>query len=317
MHPNKKEHPKEKLELHPRNKHRERYDFKSLIATCPTLQPFVMLNKYADESIDFFDPSAVKTLNRALLEHYYNVGHWDIPAGYLCPPIPGRADYIHYAADLLSSSNNNKIPTGSKVNCLDIGVGANCVYPIIGSHEYGWHFVGSDIDAASIASANNIIESNPSLKDKIETRLQPNASNIFKGIIQKEERFHLTICNPPFHASAQEAQTGSIKKLNNLQRKKTSKPLLNFGGASNELWCDGGEEKFIAKMIAESKQFAGNVLWFTTLVSKSSHLDNIYNSLNHAKAVDVKTIAMGQGNKISRMVAWTFLTKAAQQQWNT
>ena len=76
-----------------------------------------------------------------------------------------------------------------------------------------------------------------------------------------------------------------------------------------------GEEKFIGKMIDESRAFAKNVFWFTTLVSKSSHLENINSALKHAKAVETKTIAMGQGNKISRMVAWTFLHKAEQQKW--
>ncbi|MBC7589405.1 MAG: 23S rRNA (adenine(1618)-N(6))-methyltransferase RlmF, partial [Chitinophagaceae bacterium] len=259
----KKEHPKEKTQLHPRNKHRERYNFSLLIKACPALAAHVSINKYEEESINFFDPQAVRMLNTALLKYFYSIGYWEIPANYLCPPIPARADYIHYAADLLSSNNETKIPTGNKINCLDIGVGANCIYPIIGHMEYGWHFVGSDIDTVSIASANQIIGGNPLLKDKIEARLQPNASNIFKGIIQKDEYFDLTICNPPFHASAEEAKMGSIKKLNNLQRKKSSKPILNFGGSSNELWYNGGEEKFIGKMIDESRAFAKNVFWFT------------------------------------------------------
>ena len=42
-------------------------------------------------------------LNRAILMHHYGVKSWDIPAGYLCPPIPGRADYIHSVADLLAA----------------------------------------------------------------------------------------------------------------------------------------------------------------------------------------------------------------------
>ncbi len=303
------------MELHVRNRHRERYDFKLLVGSCAELGPFVKLNPYNDESIDFFDPAAVKALNRALLKQYYHIAHWDIPEGYLCPPIPGRADYIHYAADLLGSNHHGEVPVGNKIRCLDIGVGANCIYPIIGSQEYGWHFTGSDIDAASVQSANKIIHMNPSLEGLIEIRLQPNTNHIFKGIIQKEERFHLTICNPPFHTSAIAAQTGTLRKLNNLQQKKNAKPILNFGGASNELWCHGGEEQFIKRMVHESRPFSKTVLWFTTLVSKSSHLKTIYQSLKSVGALEVRTIAMGQGNKTSRMVAWTFLNKVEQQNW--
>ena len=132
-------------------------------------------------------------LNKALLKHYYDIGKWNIPDNYLCPPIPGRADYIHHIADLLGSKNNNKIPTGNKIICLDIGVGANCVYPII--------------------------ELNPVLKGEIKLKLQQNPKDIFYGVIKK------------------------------------------------------------------------------------------------AEAVEVETIPMGQGNKKSRIIAWTFLTRGQQKIW--
>lgn len=306
MLPEKKEHPKEKLKLHPRNKHRERYDFKLLIETCPELSQFVKPNEYNDESIDFFDPEAVKMLNKALLKHYYFLNYWDIPPGYLCPPIPGRADYIHHIADLLGSCNNGKIPTGNNIKILDIGVGANCVYPIIGNKEYGWSFVGTDIDPVAIRSANKIVEMNPFFNGKIELRLQENQKDIFKGVIQKNEQFDLTICNPPFHASVAEAMAGSVRKLNNLKSKKNVKPLLNFGGKNNELWCEGGEGTFLKNMIHQSKQYANSCIWFSSLISKQSTLNSVYFELENMEAVKIKTIAMGQGNKISRIVVWTF-----------
>ncbi|RTY85461.1 DUF890 domain-containing protein, partial [Staphylococcus aureus] len=99
----KKTFPQQKSELHVRNLHRSRYDFPQLIKTCPELAPFVRLNPYNDLSIDFSDPQAVKMLNKALLKHFYGIQYWDIPQDFLCPPIPGRADYIHYLADLLSA----------------------------------------------------------------------------------------------------------------------------------------------------------------------------------------------------------------------
>ncbi|MBL1233606.1 MAG: 23S rRNA (adenine(1618)-N(6))-methyltransferase RlmF [Flavobacteriales bacterium] len=310
----KKEHPK-KIGLHQRNKHQGRYHFKELIISCPELAPFVRLNNYNDESIDFSDAEAVMMLNKALLMHFYEIDYWNIPQGYLCPPIPGRADYIHHIADLLGSSNNGIIPTGSQVKCLDIGVGANCIYPIIGNKEYGWSFVGSDIDPISIQSATEIIEKNTSLKENVTLRLQLNPEDIFRGIINKNEYYDLTICNPPFHASAEEAQAGTLRKLSNLNRKKVTKTTLNFGGKNKELWCEGGEEKFIQKMILQSKEFASSCLWFSTLVAKQTHLKTIYNALKTVKAVEVKTISMSQGNKTSRIVAWTFLTPKEQQEW--
>lgn len=311
----KKEHPKEKTRLHPRNRHRERYDFTELIAHCPELAQYVTRNIYDDESVDFFSPVAVRMLNKALLQTYYGISYWDIPEDYLCPPIPGRADYIHHIADVLSNYSFGKAPTGPKIRCLDIGVGANCVYPIIGHKEYGWSFVGSDIDPVAIASATKIVGQNPTLKDSVELRLQADPKSIFNGIIKRDEYFDLTICNPPFHSSPGDAEAGTLRKLNNLTQGKVTSPVLNFGGNNNELWCEGGEKHFIGNMILQSRDFATSCFIFSTLVSKQSNLKMVYAELSHAGAIDVKTIPMGQGNKSSRLVAWTYLKPLQQKLW--
>lgn len=301
--------------LHSRNKHSGRYDFTQLIESSPNLAKFVKLNKYGNESIDFANPDAVKMLNKALLKHFYGIAHWDIPANYLCPAIPGRADYIHHMADFLGSCNNGNIPMGGKITCLDIGVGANCVYPMIGNREYAWKFIGSDIDPIAIESASKIIVANHFVKGEIEFRLQVHPKDIFKGILRKGEQIDLSICNPPFHASQEKAQSGTLRKLNNLNSKKTKKAILNFGGKNNELWCEGGEKGFVSKMLVQSREFANSCFWFSSLISKQSNLKDIYKVLNKVEAIDIKTIPMGQGNKISRIVAWTFLTDRQQQDW--
>jgi len=257
----------------------------------------------------------VKWLNKALLKQYYSLAYWDVPTGYLCPPIPGRADYIHYMADLLGSSNNGKIPTGYKIKCMDIGVGASCIYPVIGNKEYGWSFIGTDIETAALESANKIITNNAFLKRNVDLRLQENPNDIFHGVMERNEPIDVAICNPPFHSSLEEAQKGTLRKLSSLNHKKVTTPVLNFGGQSNELWCDGGEERFVRNMIRQSKQFADNCFWFSTLISKKEHLPAIYDALKLAKATNVKTIQMGQGTKISRIVAWTFLNPTQQKKW--
>lgn len=311
----KKEHPKEKTRLHTRNKHRARYNFDELTATCSELKQFVILNDYQDETIDFFNPEAVRMLNKALLMHFYDISEWNVPENYLCPPIPGRADYIHHIADVLAKANYGKIPTGNKVTCLDIGVGANCVYPIIGNKEYHWSFIGTEIDPIALEAARSTVVSNTLLNKFVEIRTQPNPSNIFHGIIKKDEKIDLTICNPPFHASMEDSEAGSLRKLRNLKGKKVTKPVLNFGGKSNELWCEGGEKRFVNDLIRQSKQFGSSCFLFSTMVSKQSNLKGVYAALTNANARDVQTIPMGQGNKSSRMVSWTFLTKEQQNNW--
>ena len=296
----------EKNNLHPRNPHRFRYDFEELIKQCEELKSFVFVNKFDSQTVDFANPKAVKMLNKAILKHFYHISYWDIPDNYLCPPIPGRADYIHYVADLLASSNHGKIPEGKYVKVLDIGVGANCVYPIIGTSAYDWTFVGTDIDPIAIKSAKIITDKNDSLTDKIELRLQSLPTTIFKGIIMSDEVFDVSICNPPFHSSMEEANRGTQRKIKNLSGKKPSKNILNFGGQNAELWCEGGEEKFVSNMIQESATMPDKCMWFTTLISKKEHLSNIYKVLKSVKALDIQTIDMTQGQKVSRIVAWTF-----------
>lgn len=306
----------EKNNLHPRNPHRSRYDFEQLTAHCPELKKYIFTNSHQIETVDFSNPAAVKTLNRALLMTYYDLEYWNIPLQYLCPPIPGRADYIHYLADLLASSNNGEIPKGKTVQGLDIGVGANCIYPIIGNHAYGWSFVGTDIDKKALQNCSKIIEANPKLIEAISLQQQTEPHYIFKNIIGPNDRFTFTMCNPPFHASKEEANRGTLRKINNLTGTKSTKAVLNFAGQSNELWCPGGELSFINQMIYESAKYAKQSLWFTTLVSKKDNLNSIYKTLKKVGAATVKTIDMAQGQKTSRIVAWSFLTEEQQQLWN-
>tara|TARA_R110002049_G_scaffold231003_2_gene403188 strand:- start:3989 stop:4963 length:975 start_codon:yes stop_codon:yes gene_type:complete len=305
-----------KLHLHPRNKNRERYDLNALVIAVPELKGHVIPNKYGTNSVDFSNPKAVKLLNRALLTHDYGIADWDFSDLNLCPPIPGRADYIHYIADLLAEGNQGVIPAGDQIVGLDIGVGASCIYPIIGVAEYGWRFIGSDIDPKSIASSNKIINDNALLKNKIITRLQENPTSIFHGILTKNEKVDFTMCNPPFHSSIEEAQKGSRRKIKNLTGKKVKDPQLNFSGNHNELIYPGGESGFITNMAKESTEFAQDCYWFTTLVSKDANLKSITKRLAQMKAQEVKVIPMGTANKTSRIVAWTFLTAEEKQEWS-
>lgn len=302
--------------LHPRNRHGGRYDFPALIAGSPELAEFVILNPYGKQSIDFANPDAVKVFNRALLRQFYGIAHWDIPPGYLCPPIPGRADYLHGLADLLAEQNPAGIPRGASIRALDIGTGANCIYPLIGHREYGWRFSGSDIDTVALASARTIVSANK-LDKAISLRQQHEPAHIFAALLQPEDRFDLTLCNPPFHASADEARSGSQRKWRNLGKldPKRKLPVLNFGGQAAELWCEGGEAAFIARMADESLEVAAQVYWFSTLVSKGANVAPLQERLKRLGARDVRVVEMAQGQKRSRFVAWTFLDEAQQHEW--
>lgn len=302
--------------LHPRNRHTGRYDFPALIAGSPELAAFVIINPYGKQSIDFANPDAVRVFNRALLRQFYGIAHWDIPPGYLCPPIPGRADYVHGLADLLALDNAGEIPRGGHIRALDIGTGANCIYPLIGLREYGWRFTGSDIDAIALASARTIVAAN-TLGKSITLRQQSDPRHVFAGLVQPDERFDVTLCNPPFHASQAEASSGSQRKWRNLGKldPKRKLPTLNFGGQAAELWCEGGEAAFIARLADESREVGQQVCWFTSLVSKAGNVQPLQARLKKLGARQVQVSDMSQGQKRSRFVAWTYLTDEQRSAW--
>lgn len=284
--------------MHKENIHNSPYQFDKLIGSHNALSKYVFVNDHNTQTIDFSNQKAVLELNKAILKHHYNLTDWSIPDGYLCPPIPGRADYIHHIADLLAVEH-----LSTNIKGLDIGVGANCIYPILANRIYNWKMVGADINEIAVNSAQKNIEATHDLVNHIEIRHQKDNANIFKGIITQGEHYQFTICNPPFHSSENEAQKGTLRKLKNIGQ--NAKLALNFGGQSNELWCNGGEALFIKRMIKQSVEFKEQVTWFTCLVSKKDNLPKLHKQLSKLKAT-YKTVNMFQGQKQSRFIAWKF-----------
>nr|CAA6827117.1 MAG: Ribosomal RNA large subunit methyltransferase F (EC [uncultured Thiotrichaceae bacterium] len=202
-----------------------------------------------------------------------------------------------------------------------MGTGANCIYPIIGSQSYGWQFVGSDIDPVAVKTAGVMIQSNANLKPHIELRQQKDISAIFRGIISQTDRFDITLCNPPFHGSLAEAIVGNQRKTENLGNNKKEarhtpvKDGANFGGQNGELYCEGGETSFLKRVAGESKQFGQQVCWFSSLVSKGDNVRLLKRQLKKLGAVDTQVLEMKQGNKVSRVIAWSYLDQAARKAW--
>jgi 23S rRNA (adenine1618-N6)-methyltransferase len=279
--------------LHPKNKFIKGYNFDELIKINPKLETYVAKNQFDVITIDFSIPEAVKELNKALLFSYDKISVWDFSDKNLCPPIPGRLDYIHYLSDLIS--------TDSTIKILDIGTGATCIYPILGVAEYDWNFVASDIDLDSLDTAQDIIEDN-NLGSKIELRQQIDENNILKGILKDEDSFSAVMCNPPFFKSGEEAQGANKRKNRNLG----NNPVRNFSGNNNELWYVGGEKAFLHNYLYESSLFKEKSTWFTSLVSKKENIVSLQKSSAKLGAIDFKVIPMHQGNKVTRIVCWRF-----------
>ncbi|TYR35311.1 23S rRNA (adenine(1618)-N(6))-methyltransferase RlmF [Sphingobacterium phlebotomi] len=295
---------KKKNVLHPRNIHQSGYDFPKLEEANPALKDYIIETAFGTISIDFANPKAVVELNKALLKAYYNVQNWSILKNSLCPPIPGRADYVHYVADLLAADNSGIIPTGSQINVLDIGTGSSLIYPILGERIYAWSFLGTDIDVTVLNHARSLIKTNSGLSKKITLQLQENKGHIFDGILRKDDYFDLVMCNPPFYKSREENWQKTSKKFHNLNKSKEALPVQNFGGHPNELWCEGGERKFVRDMINESMRFQKQLGWITSLVSNKENLKPLIAVLEYNKASKVEIINTAQGQKAIRILAW-------------
>lgn len=287
--------------FHPRNLHRDGYDFSLLTKAHPPLQDYLVLKGKSEATITFSDPEAVKALNTALLKHHYGLTHWDIPEGYLCPPVPGRAEYLHHLADLLAAGG--PLLTGKDIHILDIGTGANLIYAILGHRIYDWSMVGTEVDNLALKTAKALIDINPVLQKGIQVRQQKNPRFILEGIIRENDFFHATMCNPPFYDSEEEANQANARKRKNLKLGPVGRTVA---GQPGELWTEGGEKLFLLRFIKESKIYGQQIGWFTSLVSQKDNLEPLQRALQKAAAREVKIIPLAAGQKRTRILAWRF-----------
>ncbi|MEO8774289.1 MAG: 23S rRNA (adenine(1618)-N(6))-methyltransferase RlmF [Gelidibacter sp.] len=295
--------------MHKNSFHNNKYDFDLLVQNHETLKSHVFVNDFETQTIDFSNPVAVKALNTALLFAHYNIKYWEFPDENLCPPIPSRADYMHHLGDLLRRSH---VETDIKI--LDVGVGASCIYPLLGNALFNWKFVGSDIDEKSLHIAKKIIDQN-FLANVIELRRQNDSQNILKGILKPSDRFAASVCNPPFFKSQADAFDATKTKLKGLG-KDSENVVRNFSGTPKELCYTGGEKAFLHNYLYESSHYKQQCFWFTSLVSNVSLVRSMKASLEKLGATEFQVLDMIQGNKVSRVVAWSFLTEAEQKDWN-
>ena len=295
--------------MHKKNKHTDDYDFNQLSLVHTDLESFIFTNANNKKTIDFANPKAVKALNTALLKSHYDVAFWDFPDHFLCPPIPGRVDYIHHVSDLLNRSKLTE-----NITVLDIGTGANCIYPLLGNAEYNWSFIGVDSNDDALKEAQNIIDKN-NLQDQIKLKKQNDNAHVLSGVLSETDKVTVTMCNPPFFKNEEEALKATTSKLKGLG-KPTDQMVRNFAGQAHELWYKGGEKAFLHNYLYESSLLKTQSYWYTSLVSNKDNVKTINQSLKKLRATAVLTIGMNIGNKKSRIVAWTFLDEQQKEDWN-
>lgn len=310
----KKENAQVKRRHHPRNRFEGRYDLQKLARVVPELQKMIVSTK-SGFTLDFSKPEAVEILNRALLKDAYGLKYWHIPKGFLCPPVPGRLDYVHTIADILATSNGGRFPRPQKIRILDIGTGSSLIYPLLINYEYGWTVVASDVSEASLVSARLNLDRNGIDKGRISIRKQDNPDNFFKNIIQLDEYFDFTMCNPPFYKDKEEADSANLRKNRNIHKEGGKDRVRNFQGTDIELIYPGGEKKFLSAMIRQSRMFGNQVLWFSSLVSSQGLMSAVKSEFSLVRVAHWNSVDLSHGNKKSRMVYWSFLNRDERENW--
>jgi len=290
-------------------KTQNRYNLEQLSKTHPALSSYIIDGK-SGTTIDFGNADAVKALNTALLISDYGLTSYDLPDGYLVPGVTGRRKYIDQVATLLMSKDRKKHNLKKRV-IADIGVGANCIYPIIGHKAYGWKFVGVDNNQEAVNTALGIITAND-LSESIGLRFQSDENQIIEGWITEDDYFDSMVCNPPFYDSNLEADQHIQRKSSGLKLSKVSR---SFAGKPHELIAEGGELGFVSRYIEESKQFGAQVYSYTCLISSAVNLPTLENLLKELECTERRVLITSTSNKASRVLVWSFLTPKQREAW--
>ncbi|KAJ2496764.1 hypothetical protein GGH96_005599 [Coemansia sp. RSA 1972] len=260
-----------------------------------------LIKRGTHSTIDFLDSAAVRTLNQALLAVYFDLDV-HLPARNLCPTVANRLHYIEWIQrELLPETS----PL-SKVRALDVGCGASCIYPLLGTRVMGCEFVGTDINATSIETARKNVERNAGTN--IQLFLNKDAQVTLpicaEGFPQGEEYgdgsvFTFSMCNPPFYSSREEQM-----RLRGIKHKK---PGLETQGHDDELFTEGGEEEFLNRMVDESAKLGACIKWYSTLVGKKSTLAGLKTRIRQTPNVHIREGTLVQGKTTRWVVAWSFL----------
>jgi 23S rRNA (adenine1618-N6)-methyltransferase len=296
--------------MHYRNAFREQnLNFKLVAGRQEDLKPFIERRSESQWRLNFKSWVVTRALNSALLIDAYELGMWDLPRFQLCPPVANRANYIHWLEDLLLQSRPSGVAeTGASVRGLDVGVGASCVFPLLGASINGWSFVGVDIVDIALSSAIKNVRNNPRIAGLIEIRdgrmseVIPSRNlskfNTLLGV-KNEEQFSFCMCNPPFFDLIQDA------KLN---------PGTNFGGTTYEMCHPGGEEAFTQRIFDESLVLRERVHWYTTMCGKMRTLRKILHLLEVARVPTIRTTRFLQGRTTRWGIAWSFSSQPRLQE---
>ena len=269
-------------------------DFLTLIKEFPELKKYILKQNEDNEEEFQFDWSNNELsllMDKSILNYYFNIKYYDIPKGFLIPPIPSRINYIN----LINSIITKLIKDIDIKNIIgiDIGTGANIIYPILGYSIYKWKFICTEINNEAYNNAKLILQKN-NLENNINIIKQNNKDNIFISILNRENKYIFSMCNPPYYNYENEIKLEDKKRDNE----------YNF----DEIYYKNGEYGFFQRYFEESICYKNNVFLYTILIGKKINAENIYDKLSSYNDI-IKIYNMQKiltGNNVRYIIYWSF-----------
>jgi 23S rRNA A1618 N6-methylase RlmF len=285
--------------MHPRNPYSVPIDIAQLAGQFPDLYDHVISRSSNGRVVyDWHAPGATYAVTRALLKRDFDLD-WQQPLEHLCPPVPGRLNYLLWVEDLVLQ---DAAAAAEGVCVADIGTGASAIFPLLGARRFGWSFLALDSNEEALGHARSNVERN-GLQHLISALHVPHDGSIAHALSSHPSITH-TMCNPPFFASA----SSDAWRLR-AAAAGAGGGKVACAAVERELFTEGGEVAFMTKIIQEcaASPCRGRIKWFTCMVGIKADLAALKSACSAAGAVQVRSTTFYQGQTLRWGLAWTFV----------
>lgn len=210
--------------------------------------------------------------------------------------------YIRWLQSLVDSTSDTYVDSYDDtrpVIGIDIGVGASCIYPLLGcAVRANWRFGGTDVDETSLGHAQKQVVLND-MQSRIRLKKAVSQGPILDLKALGIEHADFIMCNPPFFTSKQDMLATHLTK-------KVS-PSAVCTGADVEMITEGGDLGFVSKIVDESTKLRGQVQWYSSMLGKLSSAQAVVQKLKQTGASNWAVTSLQAGHVTKRWaVAWSF-----------
>jgi 23S rRNA (adenine1618-N6)-methyltransferase len=181
----------------------------------------------------------------------------------------------------------------------DVGTGASCIYPLLGTRQRNWNFVATgNLPRINLAYAQRNIQLN-GLENRIQL-LERNADDPLIALDDpRVKSIDFVMMNPPFYSSEGDMLSSA--------QKKARPPMSACTGAPVEMVCEGGELAHVGRLLRESLTLRDRVQWYTSMLGKLSSLEALVEQLREHGIDNYAVTEFIQGSKTRRWaLGWSF-----------